>query len=71
MLFALKELCKVFRFFSFTGGWNEDGKSPNIWDTVTHNDPSYTADSLNGDIAADSYHMVDKDIEALVNVGVG
>lgn len=56
--------------YQIEGAWNQDGKSPNIWDTVTHNNPSYTADSLNGDVAADSYNMVDKDIEALVNVGV-
>lgn len=67
---------KEFKFgaasasYQIEGGWNEDGKSPNIWDTVMHNDPDYTADSKNGDVAADSYHMVDKDVEALENIGV-
>lgn len=56
--------------YQIEGGWNEDGKSPNIWDTVTHNYPNYTKDGLNGDVAADSYHMVDKDIAALENIGV-
>jgi Glycosyl hydrolase family 1 len=56
--------------YQIEGGWNEDGKSPNIWDTVTHNNPNFTADSKNADVAADSYHMVDKDVEALDNIGV-
>ena len=56
--------------YQIEGGWNEDGKSPNIWDTVTHNDPGFTVDRYNGDVAADSYHMYQKDIDALNNIGV-
>lgn len=57
--------------YQIEGGWNEGGKSPNIWDTITHNNPGYIKDRSNGDVAADSYHMYQKDIDALSNIGVG
>lgn len=56
--------------YQIEGAWNEDGKSPNIWDTITHKNPSYTEDGLNGDVSADSYHMYEKDVAALANIGV-
>lgn len=56
--------------YQIEGGWNEDGKSPNIWDTITHDNPDFIDDKSTGDVATDSYHMMDKDIEALKNTGV-
>lgn len=56
--------------YQIEGAWDEDGKTPNIWDTVCHNNPGYIADWTNGDVAADSYNMYQKDIAALVNIGV-
>lgn len=56
--------------YQIEGAWNEDGKSPNVWDTTTHKNPGYILDWTNGDVAADSYHMYRKDIAALTNVGV-
>lgn len=56
--------------YQIEGGWDEDGKSPSIWDTIIHANPDYVADKSNADVAADSYHMVEKDIQALVNAGV-
>ena len=56
--------------YQIEGAWNEDGKSPNIWDTITHEDPKYVRDLSNGDVAADSYHFYQKDIDALTNIGV-
>lgn len=56
--------------YQIEGGWEADGKSCNIWDTVTHNDWNYTADRSNGDVAANSYEFYEKDIEALDNIGV-
>jgi beta-glucosidase/6-phospho-beta-glucosidase/beta-galactosidase len=70
------EFPKEFKFgaatasYQIEGGWNADGKSPSIWDTVTQNKPGYIFDNSTGNVAADSYHMVDKDIEALENIGV-
>lgn len=56
--------------YQIEGAWDEDGKSPNIWDTVTRNNRSYTADGKNGDVAADSYHMWRKDLDALKEIEV-
>lgn len=56
--------------YQIEGGWDEDGKSPNIWDTITKENPSYVRDQSNGNIAADSYHMYEKDLDALDNIGV-
>lgn len=56
--------------YQVEGAWNEDGKSPNIWDALLHKYPNYTVDGLNGDVSADSYHMYQKDVDALANVGV-
>lgn len=56
--------------YQIEGGWNEDGKSPNVWDTITHKRPEYIVDYSNGDVAADSYHLYQKDIDALDNIGV-
>lgn len=70
------EFPKEFKFgaasasYQIEGGWNEDGKSPNIWDTVTQTMPGYIFDNSTGNVAADSYHMVDKDIQALDNIKV-
>lgn len=47
-----------------------DGKSPNIWDNLTHEQPRLIADRTNGDIAADSYHFYMEDVKALKYAGV-
>lgn len=56
--------------YQIEGGWDEDGKSPSIWDTLTQNHPDSIADKSNGNVAVDSYHMMDKDIAALKNANV-
>lgn len=56
--------------YQIEGGWNEDGKSPSVYDTFTHNHPEMIVDHSNGDIAADSYHFYKKDVEALKSIGV-
>lgn len=46
------------------------GKSENIWDFITHNNPSFVSEQANGDIACDSYHKLEDDIQMLKDVGV-
>lgn len=56
--------------YQIEGAWNVDGKSPNVWDHLMHMQPNYTADSKNGDVAADSYNMWQKDLDALNDIKV-
>lgn len=62
-------IVSVFLFF-FTGGWNLDGKSPSIWDTLVHNHPNFIVDQSNADVGADSYHFYKEDVKAIKNAGV-
>ncbi|KAF6214882.1 hypothetical protein GE061_009626 [Apolygus lucorum] len=55
--------------YQVEGGWNADGKGPNIWDNITHERPSFVANNNNGDVAADSYHRYKEDVQLLENIG--
>lgn len=37
---------------------------------MTHQHPDWIADGLNGDVAADSYHLYKEDVRALKELGV-
>ena len=56
--------------YQIEGAWNEDGKGQNIWDNFTHTDHSRIYDGSDGDIACDSYHRYEEDIQLLKNMGV-
>lgn len=55
--------------YQVEGAWNESGKGPSIWDTLTHDHPELIADHSNADLGPDSYHLYQQDVEALKTVG--
>lgn len=56
--------------YQIEGGWNEDGKTPSIWDDFVHFHPHSVDDNTTADVGPDSYHNFQEDIRALKLVGV-
>lgn len=56
--------------YQIEGAWNVDGKSASTWDTLTHQHPELITDGTNGDIATDSYHLFNDDLDAVNFAGV-
>ncbi|KAK9687258.1 Glycosyl hydrolase family 1 [Popillia japonica] len=56
--------------YQVEGAWNVGGKGENIWDYMTHTNPSSILDKSNGDIACDSYNKIKEDVQLLKNLGV-
>ncbi|KAL1775207.1 Lactase-phlorizin hydrolase, partial [Sigmodon hispidus] len=51
--------------YQIEGGWDADGKGPSIWDNFTHTPGNSVKDNATGDIACDSYHQLDADLNIL------
>ena len=54
--------------YQIEGAVKEDGRGASIWDTFSHT-PGKTANGETGDIADDSYHRYQEDVQLLSNLG--
>jgi beta-glucosidase/6-phospho-beta-glucosidase/beta-galactosidase len=51
------------------GGWIEEGKSPSVWDNLSHL-PGFIADGSNTEVGPDSYHRFKEDIKIMKDHGI-
>jgi beta-glucosidase len=76
VLVAVPLLPPGFRFgastaaYQIEGAVTEDGRGPSIWDTFSH-EPGRIADGSTGDVACDSYHRLDEDLDLVAKLGLG
>ncbi|XP_060522149.1 myrosinase 1-like [Cylas formicarius] len=54
--------------YQIEGGWDADGKGPSVWDTFVHKG-GVTVDNSTGDVACDSYHKWEEDVQILKELG--
>ncbi|HEX7557194.1 MAG TPA: family 1 glycosylhydrolase, partial [Leptolinea sp.] len=55
--------------YQIEGGWNEDGRSPSIWDTYSKI-PGKVLHGETGDVAADHYHPWKADVALINQLGI-
>lgn len=55
--------------YQIEGAWNESGRGPSIWDTFSQT-AGNTFDHATGDVADDHYHLFEKDIALMKELGV-
>nr|BAO04173.1 hypothetical protein [Delphinium grandiflorum] len=54
--------------YQVEGAVTEDGRTPSIWDTYTHQ--GKMPDKSNGDIACDGYHKYKEDVKIMSDIGL-
>ena len=55
--------------YQIEGAWNEDGKTPSVWDRFSHTDGKIM-DGQTGDVACDHYHRYQEDLLLMKKLGV-
>ncbi|XP_039242243.1 lactase-phlorizin hydrolase [Pipra filicauda] len=55
--------------YQIEGGWRADGKGLSIWDKYSHT-PLRISNDDTGDVACDSYHKIEEDVEMLKSLKV-
>lgn len=55
--------------YQVEGAWNEDGKSPSVWDNYVRI-PGTTFKGTTGDIAVDHYHRYKEDVALMAEMGL-
>ena len=55
--------------FQIEGAWDEDGKSPSIWDEFCEQ-PGAISDRSNGRVACDHYHRYEEDVALMAQYGI-
>ena len=55
--------------YQVEGAWNEDGRTPSIWDTFARR-PGAVRNADSGDIAADHYHRYSEDVALMADLGL-
>jgi len=55
--------------YQVEGGWNADGKSPSIWDTLSQT-PGTIKDNSTGDVACDHYNKWQEDVALMKKLGM-
>jgi beta-glucosidase len=56
--------------YQIEGAVTEDGRLPSIWDTFSHT-PGRTLGGETGDVACDSYHRWESDLDLMASYGIG
>ncbi|KFK35447.1 hypothetical protein AALP_AA5G285400 [Arabis alpina] len=51
--------------YQWEGAFDEDGRTPSVWDTYSH-----TYSRYNGDIACDGYHKYKEDVKLMAEMGL-
>ncbi|KAM5194737.1 cytosolic beta-glucosidase-like isoform 2-T2 [Mantella aurantiaca] len=56
--------------YQVEGGWDADGKGPNVWDTFTHQGGDRVYKNQTGDVACGSYTLWEEDLKCIKQLGL-
>lgn len=56
--------------YQIEGAWNKDGKGESIWDHYCHRKDTTVDNKDTGDVACDSYHNYQRDVQMVKELGV-